>query len=220
MKVKIGLKAFMGIISYEVGSKKDYERIYHLPTCVPDTASGVTIGVGYDMRYCTASQFVGDWSAYISADTLERLKSAVGLDHDSAMRYCTKNRVASSPISIEWETAFRQFREVELPKQVRYTLDAYPNAHLLRPNALGALVSVIYNRGKNLDRPRMAEMKEIKEKKLIAAQDYGAIALLIDKSKRLWQPDGATPCKGIVKRREAEAKLVLDLDDNFLTIEC
>ncbi len=52
----------------------------------PDGASGVTIGIGYDLGYNRVSQIQKDWSGKVSDADIEKLKKVSGLKADKAKK--------------------------------------------------------------------------------------------------------------------------------------
>ena len=103
-----------------------------------------------------------------------------------------------------------------LPLEIALTRKTYPGIDLLPPTVLGAMTSIVYNRGPGLDGDRRSEMREIKdvitqfantppERRDVKAT-LEKIAGLIQRMKRLWGNDQ----RGLLIRRDAEAKLIRD----------
>jgi GH24 family phage-related lysozyme (muramidase) len=95
------------------------------------------------------------------------------------------------------------FKDSTLPRFVKMTLTAYPGAEKLHPDVLGALVSVVFNRGASTTGSRRKEMAMLKE--AVRHGDIEMIETLIRQMKRLW---AGTKFHGLVRRRDAEADLV------------
>jgi GH24 family phage-related lysozyme (muramidase) len=78
---------------------------------------------------------------------------------------------------------------------------------LLHPDAQGALVSLVFNRGAAMQGDRRREMREVRDAvastTLPTEEKLRSIAASILSMKRLW-PDTL----GLRRRRDAEAKLV------------
>jgi hypothetical protein len=106
-------------------------------------------------------------------------------------------------IRIPWENALRVFKQATLPRFVDLTLRTYPGAGRLHPDVLGALVSVVFNRGASLTGSRRKEMAMLRE--AVRVGDVAQIELLIRQMQRLW---AGTKFRGLVQRRNAEANLV------------
>jgi GH24 family phage-related lysozyme (muramidase) len=167
------------------------------PSEWPGESSGITIGAGYDLGFCSAEQFEEDWGPYLSADEIERLKDVIGLSGDAAQQRAGEFR----DIKIKQADAEQVFRERTLPDYSEQTEQAFPGVDQLPPKVQGALVSLIYNRGAKMDGPKRTEMRAIRD--AVAEGDLQKIADQLREMKRLW-PDS----RGLRRRRDAEADLV------------
>src|SRR5437868_9631658 len=77
----------------------------------PGGASGITIGIGYDLGYTTVDRFESDWGDVLPASQIQRLKEVVGLHGLSA-----KVRADEfSDIKIKPEDAKKVFAERTIP---------------------------------------------------------------------------------------------------------
>jgi hypothetical protein len=187
------------IITCEVSSQRLYEARYQAPLW-PHGESGVTIGIGYDLGYSSESQLRAQWGGRIADAVIEALIPVCGLKGASA-----QEAVASvSHLRVTWAQAISQFDNF-LPYAVGKTEDTFPHASELSPACLGALVSLVYNRGPSLSRtsPRRREMREIAQ--LMLAWDLTPIPGKIREMKHLWEND--PNARGLVARREVEALL-------------
>jgi GH24 family phage-related lysozyme (muramidase) len=192
-------KAFKLILDYEVGGGEGYYNKALKRPCYPGGASGVTIGVGYDLGYNTLDQFISDWKDLITADQFDRLKAHLGKTSSTA-----KSAISSvKDIEIPWTAALNVFKKSTLPRFIKETLRAFPGADKLHPDAFGALVSLVFNRGASVTGNSRIEMFNIRN--LISSKDYSAIAKQIRDMKRLWVGKGLD---GLLKRRDEEASLV------------
>jgi hypothetical protein len=192
-------KAYNLILKYEVGGGAAYYNKALKNPCYPGGASGVTIGIGYDLGYNTKAQFTNDWKSVISDKTFSRLEACLG-----AKRALAKQLVRNvKDIEIDWESASVVFKKETLPRFIKETLKAFPNADSLHPDAFGALVSIVFNRGASVSGSSRAEMANIRA--LIPSKNYKKIAQEIRSMKRLWIGKGLD---GLLKRRDEEAKLV------------
>lgn len=189
------------IIKYEVGGGEKYYSKYLTKPTWPQGASGVTIGIGYDLGYNSASQFKKDWGDKISEKDFNRLSKHLGVTGSAA-----KSRAKEvSDIIIPWDSALEVFLGNTVPRFIQETLKAFPDADKLAPNAFGALVSLIFNRGSSLVGERRREMANIRP--LVLKRDYKGIADEIIKMKRIWEGKGLD---GLLARREEEAKKIRD----------
>lgn len=190
---RLGEGAMNLIIQSEVGSPADYER--RKTPSVPGGASGITVGIGYDVGYHTPDEIAQDWAELPAAD-LALLKTASGLKGPAAVAHLPQ--VAN--VVIPYDVALRQLRGKSVLQFGRRTLQTFPGALDLPPDAFGALVSLVFNRGSALTGDNRDEMRAIRS--LLILGDYPGVAEQIRGMKRLW-PD----MTGLVNRREAEAIL-------------
>ena len=192
-------KAFDLILKYEVSSRTYYDHYLSKPTW-PGLSSGVTIGIGYDLGYNTSAQFSRDWSRHLmQSATFKRLAAALSVKGVRASALIK----GFSDIRIPWDSSLHVFRTSTLPRFLDLTIRTYPGSEKLHPDILGALVSVIFNRGASLSGSRRKEMSMLRE--AVRVGDLSQIEMLIRQMKRLWV---GTKFRGLVQRRNAEADLV------------
>lgn len=192
-------KALKLIIDHEVGGGESYYNKALKRPCYPGGASGVTIGIGYDLGYNSTTQFTSDWSNTINESEFNRLKAHLGKKGSTA-----KSAIPSvRDIEISWPSALNVFKKSTLPRFINETLKAFPGADKLHPDAFGALVSIVFNRGASVTGSSRREMLNIRN--LISSKNYKAIASEIRSMKRLWVGKGLD---GLLRRRDEEAKLV------------
>jgi GH24 family phage-related lysozyme (muramidase) len=179
----------------------------------PGGRSGITIGYGYDLGF--EPHFEQDWTGKVAQAWIDRLKQAIGLRGQSARVIAHR----FDDIRIPEPVARDVFINRNLPREEKATLDAFPGSQYLTPNAFGALVSIVFNRGPGMiddpARPKdqtRREMREIRDllKVCVATQAAppelpGKIAAQIRSMKRLWVGKGLA---GLLSRREHEAQLV------------
>jgi hypothetical protein len=194
----VSRRALDKIVEYEVTSEAAYTKKYQKPI-YPGGASGVTIGIGYDVGHNTKTTIDADWRGKISDDALELLKTAAGIKGAAAGALI----VNLQTISVPFAAAREVFYVKTLPRYAKDTRAIYPGIEKLPADAQGALLSLIYNRGSDLTGDRRREMKAIAA--LVAAKNLGAIAGEITAMKRLWDKN---KLPGLHKRRDDEAALV------------
>jgi GH24 family phage-related lysozyme (muramidase) len=105
-------------------------------------------------------------------------------------------------VRVCWAEAVAEFTEQSAPRTVGQTEGALANTGELSSDSLGALVSLVYNRGASFKAagPRYLEMRTIKG--LMDAKQYALIPDQIRAMKRLWPA-----VAGLQRRRDAEADL-------------
>lgn len=189
------------IVEFEVTSKAVYEKKYQKPIW-PKGASGVTIGIGYDVGYASKAQLWDDWRGAIPDAMIERLEEAIGVTGQAAKPLA--RRLAAS-VTAPWEPAIQVHRARVMPRWVALTERALSNPGELSAGSLGALVSLTYNRGASFKKQgdRYREMRAIRTH--MEARDFAEIPDELRSMVRLWP---ALP--GLQRRRKAEAKLFED----------
>lgn len=165
----------------------------------PGGASGITIGYGYDLGQVKVERFVADWGDKLPAAQLKRLKAAVGLKGAKAQAAAP----GLSDILVRKDVSLKVFLSRTIPEYQRQSEAAFPGLSKLAPDAQGALVSLVYNRGPSMTGDRRKEMRAIRD--AVAKGDLKEIASQLRAMKRLWKGQGLP---GLLKRREAEAALV------------
>ncbi len=175
----------------------DFEGL-NQPSKWPGGDSGVTIGIGYDLGYVTVDQFESDWGHCLTEDQLDRLREAVGKRGIAA-----RNRATGFvDIRIKRKDAETVFIERSLPMYALRTEMAFPGITELPPDAQGALVSLVFNRGASMEGDRRSEMRAIRD--AVPRGDLQEIADQLRSMKRLWVNKGLD---GLLRRREEEAQL-------------
>ena len=176
------------------------------PGLWPGEFSGISLGVGYDLAYVTAQQFENDWGLHLTPPQVARLRTAIGKSGPTAKAIAPR----FSDIKVNRVAAMEVFTRSTLPRFTKMALAAFPSMEKLPPNAQGALVSLVFNRGPDMAGERRREMAEIR--RIVKAADLPAtldavldqIAGQIKSMKRLWPST-----RGLQRRRDAEAALVL-----------
>jgi GH24 family phage-related lysozyme (muramidase) len=203
---RISKRATSLIISSEVSGVSQYMQRFHKPTW-PGGSSGVTIGIGYDLGFVNLREFRGDWADYLGAADFALLASCCGVHSEPARAVLQ----SVSRVDIPWPVANRQYEEQIQPRRIGETQSVLRNCELLSPDSLGALVSLVYNRGAagflvpatKDPAGRFREMRKIRD--LMEAKSFSGIPLQLLSMRRLWEkiPGG----EGLVLRRELEAQL-------------
>lgn len=195
--MQISQKAIDLIVREEVSSKAYYERHFTHPEW-PGGASGVTVGIGYDLGYATPDKIRADWGPLVSANMMPALLQCAGIKGESAKALLP---TVKASIEIGWDEAMAVFMGRDVPQWTSATVRALPNCDLLTPTCLGVLVSLDYNRGVagyTASGDRYDEMRSIKS--AMVARNFGAIPGYLDSMARLWT-------SGVAGRRHREADL-------------
>jgi hypothetical protein len=195
----ISQSAFDLIVAEEVSSKDYYIKHYQHPEW-PQGASGVTVGIGYDLGYSSRAKIAADFGPYIPADMLAVMQRCSGVNGGSAASLLGS---VKSSIIIPWDVAIKVFSERDVPQWVAQVKRACPGADKLNSTCLGVIVSLAYNRGAggfNSGGDRNLEMREIKD--CIASGDIAQIPSLFRSMARIWPG-----VSGLQGRRRREAAL-------------
>lgn len=218
MNLNVGKRAIDTIIAAEISSDAYYNKYLQVPNW-PGGSSGVTIGVGYDLGYNSASQITKDWGNRVSKDTLDKLVSVAGYKGQNALNRLHKLSGIKIPLDIA-----KQVFTLSLIKFASSSVNTFPGLDKLTPDAVGAIISLVYNRGtamtmSNDKEDSRREMREIK--KLIPTKDYEGIAKQLSSMKRLWDGipdypgDNEKRFGGLLTRRDNEAKLVRESNRQY-----
>jgi hypothetical protein len=186
----------------EVSSPAAYRAKYLRPVLPPE-ASGITIGIGYDLRFSSRAKLDADWGTFLTPAVKDRLAQVCGKPGTPALLQQVKD------IEIPLPAAMHAFLDNIMPEHVGNTRSVYPQLDSLPPPRRTALISLVFNRGPGVaDKPgsdRRREMKKIQT--LLASNQLDQVGAQIRAMKRLWQ---TADTRGLVDRREREAMLWTD----------
>ena len=212
LALPISQKSVDMIIYYEVGGRSYYEKYLTKPT-VPaweTTASGVTIGMGFDVGHNSKEQIQNALKNILSDSEIQLLQNVSGLKGKSA--YYNGLPKVKYKINVTYEQAEKIFKKDSLPRFTLQTANAFQiSKDRLHPHSNGALTSLVFNRG-----PSMENTDSRKEMRLIrnniAINKEENVPSNFKSMKRLWSP---TKLKGLHLRRDAEANMFQKgLDEN------
>lgn len=197
------------LVEFEVTSRSTYEQHYRRPVW-PGGASGVTIGIGYDLGMTPKTQIQKDWEGWIADVDLKRLLTVQGIKGDPARQLAR----SLSDVQIPFQVAETVFYQSTLPYFAALTRSTYPGVQKLAGDAQGMLLSLIYNRGPSLSGSRRSEMAAIRPLVAGGNASLGEIADQVLRMTRLW-PD--TP--GLQARRRREASVIRKADRAYANDE-
>ena len=132
------------IIKHEVGGRDVYTRRYQKPIWAGGD-SGITIGIGADLGYMKEKEFLAVWSPNLNLNFINALRPVVGLKGEQAKRML-KGEILN--VRIPFNVAYDVFIKYDIPKYYKLTKAIYPELDTLNEDTRGALVSLVYNRGK------------------------------------------------------------------------
>lgn len=179
----------------EISSPREYRSLYKRPV-LPPKDSGVTIGIGYDLRFADRQQIESDWGDVLAADQIEHLVAVSGKAGTQALLATVRE------IEIPLLEAVRVFIKRMVPKHLRATRAIYPSLDDLAPHQRTALLSLVFNRGNDLDGDRRIEMRRIRD--LLSNGKLDQVDEQFEAMTHLWDPAEAP---GLIRRRQREAQL-------------
>lgn len=186
------------IVRWEVTSEGYYTRKLLLPVW-PKGQSGITWGIGYDGGHQTSATILQDWEEHASAG---RLSTTAGITGDRAAKVLNQYRDIITP----FDYAGRVFETRSLVEYHRQAQRAFREGFEdLSPEACGALLDLVYNRGVAMSGDSRREMRALRDE-CIPKQDTACMAREIRSMKRLWR--GTVNEAGLTARRESEAQLI------------
>lgn len=193
----ISKESYALIVASETGGENYYNKRLKRPTW-PGGASGITIGVGWDIGYQSEEDTRRAWHT-LGYKQVEKLIEYSGIKGAQA-----RGMISSlKDIQVPWETAIHVFEKYTLPQQARIAIRTFPGLEKLHPHIQGALLSIIFNRGGSTKGATRLEMLQIQ--RAIKNGELQKIPVLTRSMKRLWEGKGLD---GLLKRREREAKLI------------
>jgi len=165
----------------------------------PGGDSGITLGYGCDIGVDPDS--LSAWTAHLSTGDMARLQAVAGLTGQAARRALPSVKA----ITIHADDAETVFANYTLPNEIATTLKAFQGSVNLPPDSLGALVSVVYNRGPGMDGERRSEMRATRDAIKAGPAQWPEVVVQIAKMVRLWP--GEPTASNLTGRRLAEAAL-------------
>jgi hypothetical protein len=199
--MNISKKALDLIIDFETGGEAYYKKVYKSAPVWPGFSSGVTIFFGTDLGYIDKQEFDSKIAKYFSKEDAAKLRATVGVKGSAAKSLMSSVR----GIKCSWEDGEELFVNHTLPKFMNLTKKTFPGVENLHPNAQGAILSIVFNRGTSLSGSRRVEMLNLR--RIIPTKNYKAMAAEVRKMKRLW-PNNKNSNSDLFDRREAEARLI------------
>jgi GH24 family phage-related lysozyme (muramidase) len=185
------------IVEFETGGRSYYQAKLQRPTW-PGGASGVTIGIGYDVGYNTRTAVISDWQA-LPEGSRNALASAAGVKGVAA-----KSRASALKwIIVPWQDAENLFVRNTMPRFGKMTNTAFPGITRTHGHVQGVMLSIVFNRGASMAGDGRIEMRAIRGD--LQAGRITDIPRQIRSMKRLWVGKGLP---GLLRRREAEAALI------------
>lgn len=192
----IATTAVAFIAREEVTNRAHYDAVV-APPSYPGGESGITIGIGYDLRF-EAGHFAADWGDRLDGATHAALVPWLGRQGNAA------GVAALAGVRVAWDDAWFVFTRRSLPAYIAEARAAFPGFDGLPRLSRGALVSLAYNRGTAMQDgspdDRRREMRDIRD--ALAAGHPEQVPAAILAMQRLWPT-----VRGLRDRRAREAAL-------------
>jgi GH24 family phage-related lysozyme (muramidase) len=173
----------------------------------PGGGSGITLGYGCDIGADPAS--LDFWKGVLTDEQIARLATAKGITGRAAAQIQTRFH----DIRVTEPQAREVFLRQSLPREERLTAQAFPGSDKLPGEVFGALVSLVYNRGTDLQGDRRREMKAIHDAIINSARNEESEDLKVRQNnllrfiasqframKRIWAGQGLD---GLLHRRDS-----------------
>ena len=204
---KLNANGVAFIAREETGGLQYYEMVTRWPH-YPGESSGITIGVGYDLRFNSEANFKAVWCDHLPASHIDELSKDIGVRGSKSRA----EELKKMGVEVPFKSAWLVFINLTLPRFYDETQSVYSSIDTLPDLCRSVLVSLVFNRGTSLKGKTRTEMKEIQQ--ILIRADNSALnksekfAILeeveeqILSMKRLWKPES-----GLIKRRQSEANL-------------
>lgn len=186
------------VVRWEVGGPNTYIKKYQNPIWPGNSASGVTIGIGYDLGHNTEEQILRDWKNHPHRGYLAAMS---GFKGQSAKNLVARRKWIVTPLPLAMDV-------LQDPTLIRYyniARRAFPGLENMPQPVIDALVDLVYNRGGSMMGTARVEMRTIRDV-CIPQRDDRCVANQLRVMKRVWA--GAKLGKGLMARREDEARLI------------
>ena len=186
------------VVKWEVGGPKTYTKKYQMPIWPGNSASGVTIGIGYDLGHNSEEQILRDWRDHPHRGYLAAMS---GFKGQSAGNLAKRRSWIMTPLPLAMDV----LRDPTLIRYTNIALRAFPGLEDMPQPVIDGLVDLVYNRGGNMLGSARLEMRTIRDV-CIPAKDSQCVADQLRVMKRIWR--NAKLGKGLMARREDEARLI------------
>jgi hypothetical protein len=194
--LEISKEGHNNILKHEVGGGSRYYNRYLIHPVYVSKYSGITICVGYDLKYKSKAQIAADFHM-LHPSVIKRLQAVAGKNGTRAMARGMRS------ISIPYSVALEVFNKSSIPRFAKLVNRAYPGIDTLHPHIQSAFLSNGFNRGTAISETKSRD-KEKREARAAIPNRPGLLGAIIRASKRLWVGMGLD---GLLGHREDEAIL-------------
>lgn len=187
------------IARWEVGGPELYTRKYQVPIWPGNSASGVTIGIGYDLGHNSTERILDDWREHEHRGYLAAMS---GFKGQSAGNLAKRRAWIKTPLPL----AMKVFRDPTLIRYYNIARRSFPGLQDQDQAVIDMIVDLVYNRGGNMIGKDREEMRYIANV-CFPARDHACTANQIRKMSRIWA--GRPLGKGLIARRNQEADFIM-----------
>jgi GH24 family phage-related lysozyme (muramidase) len=187
------------IARWEVGGPELYTRRYQMPIWPGNSASGVTIGIGYDLGHNSVERILADWHMHPHRGYLAAMS---GFKGQSAGNLAKRRAWIITPLPM----AMQVFRDPTLIRYYNIARRSFPGLQDQDQAVIDMILDLVYNRGGNMVGKDRLEMRHIRDV-CFPARDHACTANQIRKMERIWR--GSKLGKGLIARRNQEADYIM-----------
>ena len=186
------------IVHFEVGGQAYYRKAYRRPIW-PRGASGVTVGIGYDVGYNSKAQIRRDWCGRLPASMVDALVSCAGIKGSSARYHQQRIKYL---VDVPLDAAMEVFKQRTLPRFAGITKRTFQTIERAKPCIQDMMLSQTYNRGSSTKGHSRRHV--LWQARASAKGQYYALPIYCRESKIVWANKPSIR-RGIWRRRDAEA---------------
>lgn len=186
------------IVHFEVGGKSYYKKVYQRPIWARG-ASGVTVGIGYDLGYNSKCQIQKDWGDILPKDMVDALKSCAGIKGSASRLHQQRIKYV---VSIPLESAMKVFVKRTMPRFASLARNTFKTLEDADPYIQDMMLSQTFNRGASTR--GYSRRHVLWQSRACAKGQYYALPIYCRDSKDVWVNKPSIR-RGIWRRRDAEA---------------
>jgi len=186
------------IVDFEVGGKSYYKKVYQRPIWAKG-ASGVTVGIGYDLGYNTRCQIQNDWGDILPEKMVDALKSCAGIKGSAARIHQQRIKYI---VNIPLDDAMKVFIKRTVPRFAQLAKGTFKTLEKADPYIQDMMLSQTFNRGASTKGNSRRHV--LWQSRASAKGQYYALPIYCRDSKIIWANQPSIR-RGIWRRRDAEA---------------
>lgn len=186
------------IVHFEVGGASYYKKVYQRPIWARG-ASGVTVGIGYDLGYNTRCQIQSDWGDVLPKEMVEALKSCAGIKGSASRSHQQRIKYI---VNIPLDAAMKVFIKRTVPRFAQLAKSTFKTLEKADPYIQDMMLSQTFNRGASTRGHSRRHV--LWQSRACAKGQYYALPIYCRDSKVIWANQPSIR-KGIWRRRDAEA---------------